>query len=62
MIDAASFWAVYLPFIIGIPMQTGTAVVDFGNWTSVTFQAICNFIAPFLIYIYISRRNLSKNF
>lgn len=55
---AAVFYAVYLPFLIGIPLQTGNLVNYFGTYTSVIFQSTCNFFAPFLIYIYLSKRNM----
>ncbi|KAK5667534.1 hypothetical protein QVD99_006123 [Batrachochytrium dendrobatidis] len=53
----ATFWAVIAPFIIGIPFQTGSLIVPFGIWTSVTFQAICNFFVPFLIFMFMNKRN-----
>ncbi|KAJ1330006.1 hypothetical protein BSLG_009794 [Batrachochytrium salamandrivorans] len=54
---AATFWAVYMPFLVGIPFQTGNLSSLFGVWTSVTLQATCNFFVPFLIFLYMSRRN-----
>lgn len=54
----ATFYAVYLPFILGIPLQTGTLVTYFGNYTSVIFQSTCNFFAPFLIFLFLSKRKL----
>ncbi|KAJ3324854.1 hypothetical protein HDU76_013320 [Blyttiomyces sp. JEL0837] len=56
--DWATFWGSIFPFIICIPLQTGDASVIFANWTSLIFQSLMNFIAPFLIYIYLDRRNL----
>ncbi|KAI9206800.1 uncharacterized protein BJ171DRAFT_421829, partial [Polychytrium aggregatum] len=54
----AYFWAVIFPFLVAIPMQTGPWVSIFSNWTSLTFQSICNFIAPLLIYLFLHKRNL----
>nr|KAJ3423300.1 hypothetical protein HK105_006101 [Polyrhizophydium stewartii] len=54
----ATFWAVIMPFLCSIPLQTGTSVTTFGTYTSVSFQAICNFIAPFLIFLFLSKRNM----
>lgn len=56
--SAASFWSIYFPFIIGIPFQTGSLVTYFGTFTSLTFQSMCNFLAPFLIFIFLSKRKL----
>ncbi|KAJ3032977.1 hypothetical protein HDV00_006886 [Rhizophlyctis rosea] len=54
----ASFWATWLPFAIAIPFQTGNWVTIFANWTSLVFQSLCNFVAPFLVYLYLHKRNL----
>ena len=54
----ANFCAVYLPFLIGIPFQTGSLITSFGTWTSLTFQSLCNFFAPFLIFLFLSRRRV----
>ncbi|KAI9201833.1 uncharacterized protein BJ171DRAFT_629634 [Polychytrium aggregatum] len=54
----AYFWSTIFPFLVAIPMQTGPWVSIFANWTSLTFQAVCNFIAPLLIYLYLHKRNL----
>lgn len=63
----ASFFGVTVPFIICIPMLTGTWNENFRNfsylmetetWTSIFFQGPCNFIFPFLIYLFLSKRNL----
>lgn len=56
--DWATFYGSILPFIICIPFQTGTTIVTFTNWTSLIFQSLCNFIAPFLIYIFLDKRNM----
>jgi hypothetical protein len=56
--SAASFWSIYVPFIIGIPFQTGSLITAFGTFTSLTFQSVCNFLAPFLIFIFLSKRKL----
>jgi hypothetical protein len=56
----AVFWSVYVPFIIGLPLQTGSWVTLFGTYTSLTFQSLCNFFAPFLIFLFLSKRKLSK--
>ncbi|KAJ3323866.1 isopentenyl-diphosphate delta-isomerase idi1 [Boothiomyces sp. JEL0866] len=52
----ATFYSVYLPFLIAIPMQTGSWISYFGTYTSLTFQSCCNFFAPFLIYLFLSKR------
>eukprot|EP00842_Homolaphlyctis_polyrhiza_P006555 jgi/Hompol1/6900/HPOL_003765-RA len=54
----ANFWAIYAPFLLAIPFQTGSLINHFGIWTSLTFQAICNFTVPFLIYAFLSKRNM----
>ncbi|KAJ3271852.1 hypothetical protein HDV01_006137 [Terramyces sp. JEL0728] len=52
----ATFYSVYLPFLIAIPMQTGSWISSFGTYTSLTFQSCCNFFAPFLIFLFLSKR------
>ncbi|KAJ3371456.1 hypothetical protein HDU91_005287 [Kappamyces sp. JEL0680] len=54
----ANWWAVWLPFIICLPLQTGNYITYFGTYTSIVFQSCCNFFAPFLIYIFLNKRNL----
>jgi hypothetical protein len=54
----ATFFSVYLPFLIGIPLQTGEWITVFGTYTSLTFQSLCNFFAPFLIFLFLSKRHL----
>lgn len=49
----ATFWSVHFPFIVGIPFQTGSWITVFGDYTSLSFQSLCNFIAPFLIYLFL---------
>jgi hypothetical protein len=58
--DAANWWAVWLPFIVAIPFQTGNFVTYFGTYTSIIFQSTCNFFTPFLIFLFLSRRNIGK--
>nr|KAJ3423299.1 hypothetical protein HK105_006100 [Polyrhizophydium stewartii] len=53
--NVANFWALYAPFLIAIPFQTGSAIQFFSLWTSLTFQSLCNFIAPFLIFMFLSK-------
>ena len=55
--ETATFFAVTLPILIGIPLQTGSLVNYFGTYTSVVFQSSCNFLAPFLIFLFLSKRN-----
>ncbi|KAJ3048005.1 hypothetical protein HK097_010969, partial [Rhizophlyctis rosea] len=54
----ASFWGTWLPFVIAVPFQTGNWVTIFANWTSLVFQSLCNFVAPFMVYLYLHKRNL----
>ncbi|KAJ3139418.1 hypothetical protein HK101_003642, partial [Irineochytrium annulatum] len=56
--DVATFWATIFPFLICIPLQTGPYLVEFTNWSSLFFQTCCNFVAPFMIYIFLDKRNL----
>ncbi|KAJ3409940.1 hypothetical protein HDV05_004162 [Chytridiales sp. JEL 0842] len=56
--DWANFYGTILPFIVAVPFQTGDFLIVFSNWTSIIFQSICNFVAPFLIYIFLEKRNL----
>jgi hypothetical protein len=57
-LEAANFWSVSAPFLIGIPFQTGSWITIIGTYTSLSFQSMCNFFAPFLIYVFLSRRNM----
>ncbi|TPX71121.1 hypothetical protein SpCBS45565_g01382 [Spizellomyces sp. 'palustris'] len=54
----ASFWAAAFPFIAALPFQTGAWITYFSNWSSLIFQSLCNFAAPFLVYLYLPKRNL----
>ncbi|TPX58979.1 hypothetical protein PhCBS80983_g02819 [Powellomyces hirtus] len=54
----AQLWAAGIPFLAALPFQTGAWVTDFSNWTSLVFQSTCNFAAPFLVFLYLPRRNL----
>lgn len=56
--SVATFWSIFFPFLVVIPLQTGDMITVFANWTSIIFQSLCNFIAPFMIYIYLHKRNL----
>jgi hypothetical protein len=67
IIAVASFFGVTAPFLAAIPMLTGTwnekfrklsMINELETWTSIVFQAPCNFILPFLIYLFLSKRNL----
>jgi hypothetical protein len=55
---AATLASVYVPFLIGIPFQTGPWITIIGTYTSLSFQSLCNFFAPFLIYLFLSKRNM----
>ena len=55
-VEQATFLSVWLPILIGIPFQTGNYITLFGTYTSISFQALCNLIAPFLIFLFLSRR------
>ncbi|KAI8904975.1 hypothetical protein BC831DRAFT_421506 [Entophlyctis helioformis] len=55
--ERADFFATYAPFLISIPFQTGSIFNIFSIWTSLTFQSACNFIAPFLIFFFLYKRN-----
>ncbi|KAJ3070320.1 hypothetical protein HDU98_006674 [Podochytrium sp. JEL0797] len=55
--DTAGFFGSILPFLICVPFQTGPFMVSFTNWSSLFFQSMCNFMAPFLIYIFLDQRN-----
>jgi amino acid permease len=57
-LEGANFWSVYVPFIIGIPFQTGAGITIIGTYTSLSFQSLCNFFAPFLIYLMLSKRKM----
>ncbi|KAI9094903.1 hypothetical protein DFS34DRAFT_561855, partial [Phlyctochytrium arcticum] len=54
----ATFWAAIFPFLAALPFQTGAWITYFSNWSSLIFQSLCNFAAPFLVYLYLPRRNL----
>lgn len=54
----AQFYSTFLPFILGVPMQTGSIIAYFGTYTSVIFQSTCNFICPFMIYLFLDKRNM----
>ncbi|KAJ3001796.1 UNVERIFIED_CONTAM: hypothetical protein HDU68_006638, partial [Siphonaria sp. JEL0065] len=56
--DWATFWGSILPFLICLPFQTGHFMITFTNWSSLFFQSMCNFMAPFLIYIFLDKRNM----
>ncbi|KAJ3128223.1 MCM DNA helicase complex subunit [Nowakowskiella sp. JEL0407] len=53
----ANFWAGIFPFLIVIPFLTGNWLQQVVNWTSLIFQSATNFIAPFLIYLFLDKRN-----
>ncbi|KAI9351396.1 hypothetical protein BDR26DRAFT_797887, partial [Obelidium mucronatum] len=55
--ERAGFFGSVLPFLICVPFQTGPFMVTFTNWSSLFFQSMCNFMAPFLIYIFLDQRN-----
>ncbi|KAJ3200505.1 hypothetical protein HK099_002627, partial [Clydaea vesicula] len=57
----AEFAAVYLPILVVIPFQTGNWLNIFANWSSLIFQTLCNFLMPFLVYIFTHKRNLVMN-
>lgn len=54
----AQFWATTAPFLVALPFQTGAWITYFSNWTSLIFQSMCNFAAPFLVYLFLPKRNL----
>lgn len=53
----ATFWSGIFPFLLTIPLQSGSWVVIFMNWASLLFTSTANFILPFLIYVFVQRRN-----
>ncbi|KAJ3070731.1 hypothetical protein HDU99_002613, partial [Rhizoclosmatium hyalinum] len=55
--DTATFFGSILPFLVCVPFQTGPFMVSFTNWSSLFFQSMCNFMAPFLIFIFLDQRN-----
>ncbi|KAI8616252.1 hypothetical protein BC830DRAFT_1118738 [Chytriomyces sp. MP71] len=55
--DWATFYGQILPFIVCVPFQTGPYMVYFTNWSSIIFQSMCNFMAPYLIFIFLDQRN-----
>ncbi|KAH6565939.1 hypothetical protein BASA61_002537 [Batrachochytrium salamandrivorans] len=46
----AGFLSFVLPWIILIPLQTGTAIFNFQIWMSLIFGSSANFIIPFLMF------------
>ncbi|KAI9335488.1 hypothetical protein BDR26DRAFT_822498 [Obelidium mucronatum] len=48
---AVKFITFILPWLICIPMQTGTALGTFINWTGVLLISPANFVIPFVIYL-----------
>ncbi|KAJ3108665.1 hypothetical protein HDU97_000521 [Phlyctochytrium planicorne] len=56
--DWANFWSTIFPILICIPFQTGPFIGTFTSWSSLIFQSLCNFVAPFLIFIFLDKRNL----
>ncbi|KAJ3207562.1 hypothetical protein HDU67_007377 [Dinochytrium kinnereticum] len=56
--DWANFWSTIFPMLICIPFQTGPFIATFTSWSSLIFQSLCNFVAPFLIFIFLDKRNL----
>ncbi|XJO76023.1 hypothetical protein BDV3_006603 [Batrachochytrium dendrobatidis] len=57
----ARFWGVIVPLCIAVPLQSGIGVAHFRFWTNLTFQALCNYIVPFLIMMMLSKRSLVMN-
>ncbi|KAI8849202.1 hypothetical protein BC829DRAFT_425336 [Chytridium lagenaria] len=51
--DWATFWSTIFPILICIPFQTGPFIGTFTSWSSLIFQSLCNFVAPFLIFIFL---------
>ncbi|RKO88341.1 hypothetical protein BDK51DRAFT_41190 [Blyttiomyces helicus] len=43
------------PFNLG---HTPVLVISAANWSSLIFQSLCNFVAPFMVYLFLSKRNL----
>lgn len=39
------------PWIIAIPLQTGTWINPFRNWTALLFVSTTNFVVPVLVYL-----------
>jgi hypothetical protein len=58
--STATFLSSVLPFFVVVPFQTGGYVNLFMNWTSLIFTSITNFIVPFLVYIFLDKRNVRK--
>nr|KAJ3408366.1 hypothetical protein HK105_003216 [Polyrhizophydium stewartii] len=46
----ATFLAIFLPWFICIPLQTGNAIFHVQIWSSLLFSSPVNFIIPFLMY------------
>ncbi|KAI9190701.1 uncharacterized protein BJ171DRAFT_606653 [Polychytrium aggregatum] len=57
----ATFFAAVLPFILVIPFQTGDWLTQIVNWSSLFFASLSNFIIPYMVYIFLSRRNKELN-
>ncbi|KAJ3338919.1 hypothetical protein HDU93_008898 [Gonapodya sp. JEL0774] len=47
----ATFFSHVLPWLVSLPMQTGTIVSTWTNWIGLIFISTANFIIPFLIYL-----------
>ncbi|KAI9015156.1 hypothetical protein BC832DRAFT_192613 [Gaertneriomyces semiglobifer] len=56
--SSAQFWAAAFPFLAAIPFQTGAWITLFSEWTSLVFQSVCNYGVPFLVYLFLPRRNV----
>lgn len=48
---SADFLGVYLPWLVALPMQTGSGLQQVINWTALLFGSIANFGLPFLLYV-----------
>eukprot|EP00842_Homolaphlyctis_polyrhiza_P005204 jgi/Hompol1/5685/HPOL_004622-RA len=65
----ATLLSIVLPWFILIPLQTGTAIVDFQSWMSLIFCSSANFIIPVLVHFqsikfrreFNAKRILTKN-
>lgn len=57
----ATFWSSIFPFFVVIPFQTGGYVNALMNWTSLIFTSVTNFIVPFVIYIFLDKRNIKSD-
>ncbi|KAJ3039107.1 hypothetical protein HDV00_012597 [Rhizophlyctis rosea] len=47
----ATFLAQVLPWILVIPLQTGSTMKQFMTWTSLLFVSTANFVIPLVIYL-----------